>query len=359
MTSRGLLVLGMHRSGTSAMTGALSRLGVRLSGDLMPGDQHNEAGYWESRQVNSLMEQLLHAAASRWHDWRPLDLSGVPADVIEAIGEKIRLYIDSYGSGAPLFGVKDPRICRALPFWIDIFEKCGREPVAVIIVRHPLAVARSLAKRDGMPQDKGLLLWLRHLLDAERDSRSIRRVFVQYHDLLLDWRSVAAQIATSLALEWPTPIESAVVDVEEFLRPALRHWTAQDAELEAIAGASWFSELWSLLSACCNDQQRRDEAFDRIAAEFLAAARPFQSYFGGVETSLELAQHQAAVTAAALDKARWLIGGSILGSGEPGGLTVELARQNYTKELAELAQRVERLESALRQWRGREAGEDA
>jgi hypothetical protein len=245
---------------------------------------------------------------------------------------------------ATLFGVKDPRICRSVPLWLEIMKKCQREPVAIITIRHPLAVARSLAKRDGMPIDKALLLWLRHLLDAERDTRCIPRVFVNYHHLIENWRLVADRIASALGIQWPESSELAGETIDQFLKPGLRHWTAEDSELEEVAGAPWFKDAWRAFCSSATDQFRRDDVFDRIGNDADAGMRPFQNYFGLIETSLELAQHQAIQSATALDKAKWLLGSSVMENSQPIKPWAE-SIESLEERLENLERRIEQLKS--------------
>lgn len=343
MCRKAILILGMHRSGTSAITGALRHLGLRLPADLMPGDRNNGLGYFESLRVNSLMERLLHAANSRWHDWRSLDLSAAsPPAVKEIRDELLRLLVDE-GREEPLLGVKDPRICRAVPFWLDLLREIGREPVAVLVLRQPLEIAKSLSKRDGMPMDKALLLWLRHLLDAERNTRSIPRVFVEYDELMRDWAVVANRISAALSFEWPTRAQAVADEITGFVRSELRHWKT-DGDLSGLSGAPWFQNAWTLLQACSKDSERRDHEFDSITTAFELGSRPFQQYFSLIETSLELAQRRNAEATAALDKARWMLGALALeGAVEPRSLQ-DAALTCYLDELNLIKERISRLE---------------
>ena len=90
------------------------------------------------------------------------------------------------------------------------------EPAAVIALRSPFEVASSLAARNGIGQDEALLMWLRHVLDAERETRHIRRSFVRYADLLGDWQAVAGKIASDLALRWPDRSEATISRSRDF-----------------------------------------------------------------------------------------------------------------------------------------------
>ena len=103
---------------------------------------------------------------------------------------------------AELFVLKDPRLSRLLPLWLPALERVGAAPSAVIALRHPAAVARSLAVRNGLSLETSLLLWLRHVLDAERLTRSMPRDFASYDALLADWRGVASRIGQRLGLDW-------------------------------------------------------------------------------------------------------------------------------------------------------------
>jgi len=67
---RAVVVLGMHRSGTSALTRMISLLGADLPHNLMPPHFSNEAGFFESNDLMIVHEQLLSSAGSNWQDWR-------------------------------------------------------------------------------------------------------------------------------------------------------------------------------------------------------------------------------------------------------------------------------------------------
>jgi hypothetical protein len=119
--------------------------------------------------------------------------------------------------------LKDPRICRLIPFWLSILDDFGAEPHAIIPIRHPLEVAASLKKRDGFVKAKSLLLWLQHFLLAERDTRHLPRSFVLYDNLLRDWQDTAAKIESDLQIVLPRRSHQATVEIEEFLQTELRH----------------------------------------------------------------------------------------------------------------------------------------
>jgi hypothetical protein len=149
----------------------------------------------------------------------------------ERIQARLSEWIDREFKASTLFVVKDPRICRFVPLWVESLQSKSCEPRVVIPVRHPSEVAGSLFARDGIPHAKACLLWLRHLLDAERATREIPRAWVHYDDLLNDWPAVTKRIAQHLGLSWPTLPEEAAGKISAFLSTDLRHHVASHHDL--------------------------------------------------------------------------------------------------------------------------------
>jgi len=168
-----IMVLGMHRSGTSAVAGVLSKLGCQLPKHVLFANSGNERGYFESAALMQFHDELLDSAGSYWHDWRRFNPDWYSTPVSEAFKRRAKNIFNSEYPDASLAVVKDPRACRFMPFWTSVFGEMGITPHVVIPVRSPLEVAYSLKKRDGMSVAKGLLLWLRHVLDAEFMTRDM------------------------------------------------------------------------------------------------------------------------------------------------------------------------------------------
>ena len=117
-------------------------------------------------------------------------------------------------------------MCRLLPLWVPLLEKLNCKPVFVLAVRHPLEVAKSLAKRNGFSLQKGERLWFEHSLLLERSSRGFPRVIVPYEHLLTDWKNVTNRVQSALKIPWPkTPADS---EIEQFIKPTMRHYTAPE-----------------------------------------------------------------------------------------------------------------------------------
>ena len=169
-----ILVLGMHRSGTSAFAGTLACLGLALPARLMAADTANASGYFESWELASLHNAMLRTAKSRWDDWSPIADDWFAKRAARGFAGRIVEFLDREFAGVANFVIKDPRICRVVPVWRDALARFGANPRVILPLRHPFAVAQSLMARDGFLPAKSYLLWLRHILDAERATLFLR-----------------------------------------------------------------------------------------------------------------------------------------------------------------------------------------
>jgi hypothetical protein len=181
-----LFVLGMHRSGTSALTGAFAKSGAFPGTQLIPATTDNAEGYWECAPVVHLNDQLLLRMGARWDSVAPLPAGWMSLPLIEAAREFAARIVASEFGDSKFAVLKDPRLCRLLPFWRTVFDRAGFTPSCVLMVRRPMEVAASLARRDQFAPEKSLAMWYAHIVDAERDSRGMPRAMVSYDALLED-----------------------------------------------------------------------------------------------------------------------------------------------------------------------------
>lgn len=225
-----LIVLGMHRSGTSALAGVLGHLGAVLPYDLMAPSNMNAKGFFESNRITGLNDRLLAQAGFTW--WDPRRFPAAWFDTPEAVSlldEAVAALRADYGE-APLFILKDPRICRLLPFWRAALDRVGAKVKVVHTHRGPWDVAASLARSADYETDFGLVLWTRHVLDAEADSRDLPRSFTCFQALMDNWRAVARQIGRDLNLVWPQGPDRVAPAIEDFLSADLQHFKSTTAE---------------------------------------------------------------------------------------------------------------------------------
>lgn len=287
----GILVLGMHRSGTSVVTRILNLLGAALPRTLHPAGPGNETGHWEPDRLIGLHDRMLREAGGRWDDWRAFDptvLGPVRLDYFR--GEIARLLEEEYGQ-APLFVLKDPRICRFVPLYEEIFAAACITPRFIQIVRNPLAVAASLGARDGMGEGFVELMWLRHVLEAEAATRGKTRAFVSYDTLLENWRAEVKHWARALDIAWPRSPKAAAGEIQAFVSRDHRHHAHTMSDLDAAAGTpAWIREAYAaLLSLVAKPSDEEALAkLSRIHTEFDAFAPVL-----GDATFEELARREA------------------------------------------------------------------
>ena len=218
-----LVVLGPHRSGTSALTGVLSHLGANLPKHLMPANEGNSLGYFESSRVKTFNDGLLSKMGSSWSDISRLDLTSVPEQERENLLDQAVELLKAEFNDARTPILKDPRICRLVDFWRMAFDRSGYRPIYIHTHRNPLETARSLAARHPIPVEIGLLIWLRHVLDAEAATRNEPRAFTNYPALLENWREQVSKIevATNFSFHLNTP--AIQKEINTFLSEDLRH----------------------------------------------------------------------------------------------------------------------------------------
>ncbi len=229
-----VLVLGMHRSGTSALARSLNLAGVELGDDLLPAAADNEQGFWEHRQIQFIHDRIYEALGRDWTHVSPLPPAWWDRAEIWPHRQILREELRQDFGQFPLWGVKDPRLCAMLPLWLPLLADLGVTPRCVLIVRNPGEVARSLAARDGMPPSRALLLWVRSVVDAERHSRGLPRAVVSFDQLLTEGPGLVDRVGRELGIAWPAladPARSAgaTAALAESLRPAARHQRVADA----------------------------------------------------------------------------------------------------------------------------------
>jgi hypothetical protein len=226
---RAILVVGMHRSGTSALAGAAVRLGLTPPRNPIPPGPDNEAGFYESAPVANLNHILLEATGSSWYKCLHMDSETFDEPARQAAFEMaIRVLYQEFGD-APAFVMKDPRLCMTLPVWLPVLRMAGIAPAILLPVRHPDEVARSLFRRDRLPLADSAAVWLHHMLEAERVTRGLPRAFVRYDALMSDWRATLTEAARTADFTWPAAGPAAGASVDAFLRPDLRHHRVHDA----------------------------------------------------------------------------------------------------------------------------------
>lgn len=165
---RVVVIVGMHRAGTSLCARIIERLGIKLGGPLQPRDSFNADGYYELIPIVNCHNELLRASGTTWDTIRivrPFSHRETPEQIKDRLK---RIVSDQLETANGVWAFKDPRTTHFLPLWKEIFSEMDVEPIWLLCVRDPRAVAASLLARDGLPLELGELLWIEHYLDALR-----------------------------------------------------------------------------------------------------------------------------------------------------------------------------------------------
>jgi len=225
-----IVVLGMHRCGTSTITRGLQVLGVNL-GDTLHGAMKgvNDKGFWEDVHINVLNVEMLSAIDSDWYHLAAVD--SIDVEMLHKQGYFLRAVelLREKCSNKPIFGFKDPRMAKLLPFWKGVFSHCQFDVRYVIALRHPLSVVKSLTKRDGFEAEHSYLLWIGHVITSLTGSTGDKPVFVDYDRLIQSPERELNRIAKSLDLE----VDSTELQIykNDFLDEKLRHTVYKASDL--------------------------------------------------------------------------------------------------------------------------------
>jgi len=226
-----ILILGMHRSGTSAVAGCFSALGYNMGNQLFPPDKPNEKGYFENVLINQFNDSLLSTLYARWHDTLFLPQNWYLNEQVQKRKPELISILKSEFGEKEDFVIKDPRISVLLPFYEEVFNDLNIIPKVIINFRNPFEVSKSLKKRDNLSSSKSLLLWMDATLKAEEHSRTMSRVFLEYGSLLKDVINTLKTISDILRLDIKFDNDKKPV-LNSFVEKKLKHHTPDNKNVD-------------------------------------------------------------------------------------------------------------------------------
>lgn len=266
-----LIVLGMHRSGTSLLTGLLSQVGVVMGKRLYaPQKGVNEKGFWEHEDIVDTHDELLLNLCSQWDDVLPLPGKWWEGDIVQPFVARLSSLVKRDFSNTDVWALKDPRMCRLLPLWFPIFAALRVNPTFICMNRNPFEVVGSLQKRDRFSREKALVLWLSHSLSAEFHSRGHPRIFMDFDQVVKNPAGVLLKIEQEANLVFPRRVNEVAKKIDGFVSPDLRHHKIDAAMEESHEGlASMAYELYRIFNEMSSGNKDSNERIDGIAADFL------------------------------------------------------------------------------------------
>jgi len=219
-----IVVLGMHRSGTSAITRGLKVLGADFGTNLqaaMPGV--NDKGFFEDNEVVSINVDVLLTLSHEWHTLSPITRAHLKSESFSELRLRAIELLRKKIQSANVFAIKDPRVARLLPFWQDVFNELGLNVSYVIAIRNPLSVAESLNVRDRIEKEKSCYLWLEHVLPSILETSGNHRVMVDYDNMMEQPGVELTRIAEALELKDELNPDELIKYENKFLDADLRH----------------------------------------------------------------------------------------------------------------------------------------
>lgn len=259
MTSKVVVVLGMHRCGTSTLTRGLRTLGIELGDTLLPPVQNNNAkGFWEDSEINGLNVRMLASLNRDWHFVSPVEKyeleilhqKGLLLEAAELLKKKV--------ANRTIFGFKDPRTAVLIEIWNEVFLRGGYEVYYLVAIRNPISVANSLHKRDGFSFEKSYLMWLVYVLSSLSGSVAGRRALVDYDLLMSSPEKAILAISDRLGLS----IDNVELHsyCNEFIDKQLQHsmYDVNDLGME-VRCPSIVKDIYVSLFQVAQDNNKLDE----------------------------------------------------------------------------------------------------
>jgi hypothetical protein len=234
-SSRAIIVLGMHRSGTSLLTRGLQGLGVFLGDDFLGAQPDNPTGYWENRITLDLNERLLAELGLSWESISLIEDAQWQRPEVQALSTEAAAYLQSCFMHHSLWGFKDPRTIRLLPFWRAVFHRLGVDDRYVVAIRNPLGVATSLLKRQGMAPATSHMLSLVYVVPYLNEIAQKAFVVTDYDLFVADPRGQLARMGRALKIP-AAEMDSAEIEhfATRFVDPGLRHGYFSQHDFDTI-----------------------------------------------------------------------------------------------------------------------------
>lgn len=255
-----IVVLGMHRSGTSVLAGLVSMQGYYLGSSEMPKREDNPKGFYENFKIYQLNQSILLDYNTSWDEYSfsidqisPIDMHRYEVRAREIIKQE-------FGPVKRIF-MKDPRMCLLFPLWEKVLTEMGFDIKVILAYRSPMEVANSLQSRNEMAVEKSLLMWSHHFFQAEKSSREYPRMLVRYDKDIRDLDVFVKDLSDFLGTELKDEV---IVSSHELYTPKLKHHQLQLDNLSDEI-PSYLKEFVSILKT---GELGVSQKLDEIISEF-------------------------------------------------------------------------------------------
>jgi len=224
-----ICILGMHRSGTSALSRVLNLIGVDLgANDLLTTEPvaDNPRGYWEHHELTAISDAIIKRYGGCWNEPPLLPSGWETAAALDDLRQRAQQLIKDQFAAVPLWGWKDPRTCLTLPFWQQLLPDMRY----IICLRNPVDVARSLEHRDNLSPQQSSTLWLTYVSSALNHTEGKPRLVIFYEDLMDDCLGELQRLAEFSGRPERARQVSVQEAVQQFIEKGLQHYRSPAVE---------------------------------------------------------------------------------------------------------------------------------
>ncbi len=227
-----IFVLGMHRSGTSAVARILNIMGAYFGPEEMSlgANVENPKGFWERRDIRNINDAVLNSQGADWSHISNFNLDELTEEAKTEFELAAKPIVQELNKNSPWM-LKEPRICLLYPLWQSLVDSA----LCIHVQRCPLEVALSLKSRNGYSLSLGVALWEKYNLLAFEYSKKSPRVLLSHQYLMTEPIAAVKQLYGDLkAFNCDDLREPSESEIESFIDPNLYRNKGDDDAVKAI-----------------------------------------------------------------------------------------------------------------------------
>lgn len=253
-------IMGMHRSGTSALAGSIARMGFDCGYSLLPKGEENQKGFYENAEILKINEELLNRAGYSWPD---INSRRIESTLVEDFRKRIEDLIDDEFTSPNRIMIKDPRFSFTFPVWEIVLNEMGYDITVIVAIRNPSEIAGSLYRRNIIPHDQSYLLFCRYVLNALLVSNQCVTRVIDFNDLLKQKSDLLFESLDHLVYD-ELRTESVINRISRFLSSDLRH----ESSLGFLEEGSYESLAYNLHRAILDQVSKKSDDNKDIVNKF-------------------------------------------------------------------------------------------
>lgn len=271
-----VVILGMHRSGTSVIAQITQSLGYNLGNRLLEPNDENPKGFFENQEIVSFNDRLLRQIGLSWDSLGYIWEEKFDEDLYEDFFSEANDILSENFTKSSFWAIKDPRLCILLPFWQRAIHRFQNSDISYLLcLRNPLESYLSQKKRNeidpsfhiiGEDRDTFLLMWYTYLRRAIASIDSDSCLCVSYENVLSEPVGELNRVAKFLDV---CPNDNVRESFKKnFIEKELRHHNATNKELiDATQHIPFISKLYSKLKLKDNEKSISRNELIKIKAE--------------------------------------------------------------------------------------------